>query len=62
MRLGKCQVSGCQARAKNSLYQLQPSGEKVWVHVCEPHERRIGDENMRRAGGRYYDKNEGGKS
>jgi len=52
--LGRCQVEeGCNNAAKYGLYRTSANGEKVWLNVCGEHERIIGDENMRRAGGRY---------
>jgi len=60
--LGRCQVEGCNrfllghhipSAAKYGLYRTSANGEKVWLNVCGEHERIIGDENMRRAGGRY---------
>lgn len=49
---GQCQVEGCLNPAKYNLFRTS-NGKKVWLDVCEKHERIIGDENMRRAGGRY---------
>ena len=59
-KLGQCQVEGCNRLARWALYRTNPDGRKVWLHVCDEHERIIGNENMRRAGGRYEPK--GGES
>ena len=48
---GKCEVEGCEEKAKFALYKTYPNGEKKWLHVCDFHEIKIGDENGRRAGG-----------
>lgn len=55
-----CGVAGCSGKAKFSLYRFNRDGSKTWTHVCDMHERNIGDSNMRRAGGRYEPK-EGSK-
>jgi len=57
--LGRCQVEGCNSVAKYGLYHTSANGKKVWLNVCREHERIIGDENMRRAGGRYEQPNKG---
>ena len=55
LKLGKCQVEGCNDSAKYGLYRTK-NGQKEWLHVCRLHEGQIGSENMRRAGGRYEPK------
>lgn len=45
-----CQVEGCHYEAKFNLYRFNRDGTKTWINVCDMHERRIGDANMRRAG------------
>jgi len=60
-KLGPCQVEGCHTPAKYGLYKTyfhsflnSPSkGIKKWLHVCRLDERLIGNENLKRAGGRY---------
>lgn len=49
----QCEVNGCQQPAKYALFKTFPNGEKRWLHVCKDHEAEIGNENMKRAGGRY---------
>jgi len=56
--LGRCKVESCNSAAKYGLYRTS-NGKKVWLNVCGEHERIIGDENMRRAGGRYEQPNKG---
>lgn len=56
----QCQIEGCQDPAKYALYEIKLDGNKVWIHVCILHEKHIGDENMRRAGG-YFTEALGGK-
>jgi len=51
----QCQFKGCQETAKYALYEIKPNGNKEWLHVCILHEKHIGDENMRLAGG-YFTK------
>jgi len=48
-----CEVEGCPNLAKYALYKTFPDGTKKWLKVCGQHEEEIGNENMRRAGGRY---------
>ena len=58
--LGRCQVEeGCNSAAKYGLYRTSANGKKVWLNVCRACERKIGDENMRRAGGRYIKESKG---
>ena len=53
---GKCEIEGCQNKARYTIYYTDPkNGKKEWLYVCIRHEGQIGDENMRRAGG-YYSK------
>ena len=48
-KLGKCQIAGCSKEAQFGLYC---TGEiKRWVYVCSEHEKKIGRENLERAGG-----------
>ena len=51
-----CQIEGCNRMSKYNIYRNCADGKKVWLNCCERHEKIIGDENMRRAGGRYEDK------
>ena len=61
MKLGKCQVEGCNNPAKYGLYETyfrtylnSPyKGIKKWLHVCRECEAEIGTENLCRAGGRW---------
>ena len=53
--LGKCQIPGCQQKAEFNLFWTF-DGKKEWVNVCKKCEREIGDENLRRVGGRYEGK------
>jgi protein-arginine kinase activator protein McsA len=39
--------------AQYGIYKTLPDGEKKWLNVCKGCEKKIGDENMRRAGGYY---------
>ena len=48
---GQCKIEGCTNLAKYALYMTLEDGKKVWLHVCRTHEKIIGDDNMRRAGG-----------
>jgi len=48
-----CQIEGCTAPAKYSIYKTYADGTKVWLKVCILCEGVIGDENMRRTGGCY---------
>jgi len=57
-KLGPCQVEGCDTPAKYGLYRTDSKGNKEWLNVCPRHERLIGDENHRRAGG-YYERGKG---
>ncbi len=50
---GKCEIGGCNEKAKYGLFKTYPDGVKRWLHVCRLHEGEIGSENMRRAGGYY---------
>ena len=50
--LKECEIGGCQKLAEYNLYKTFPNGKKEWLYVCKEHEKEIGDENMRRAGGR----------
>ena len=52
-RADVCQVKDCINLARYNLYKTNSNGEKIWLYVCVKHEKIIGDENMRRAGGRY---------
>lgn len=56
--LGKCQIEGCNKLAQYGLYRTTLMGEKEWLYVCRYHEKIIGDENMRREGGRYEGRKE----
>jgi len=56
--MGNCEVDGCKRKAIYALYKTFPNDIKVWLHVCREHEKEIGIENMRRAGG-YYTKKRG---
>jgi len=51
----RCQVNGCKQSAKYALYKTYDGGEKVWIQVCDQHEKEIGSENLKRAGGRIYE-------
>ena len=53
MKLGQCQVESCYSPAGYGLYRTKPDGRKEWLYVCWLHQKLIGDENMRLAGGRY---------
>ena len=46
----RCEVKGCLYRAKYALFKTLPTGEKVWLHICDKCEREIGRENLMRAG------------
>jgi len=48
----KCEVEGCNNRAIYKIYRTH-NGEKKWISVCEKCELKIGNDNMRQAGGRY---------
>ena len=48
-----CEIEDCPFLAHYALFKTMPSGKKQWLQVCRQHEREIGDENMRQAGGRY---------
>ena len=48
----QCQIDGCKQPAKFALYKTLP--EKVWLQVCDAHEKEIGRENLKRAGGYVY--------
>lgn len=50
---GQCEITECQKPAKYALYKTFSSGKKVWLHVCKGCEAEIGNENMKRVGGRY---------
>ena len=52
-----CEVEYCQYFAKYALYKTYLDGIKKWLQVCRLCEKEIGDENMRRAGGRYEQTN-----
>ena len=47
-----CQEEGCVVKASYKLFRYNRDGTKSWVGVCQEHERKIGNSNMRRAGGR----------
>jgi len=55
-KLGKCEVEGCNEKAKYGLYRTDNKGNKEWLHVCRLHEGLIGNENLKRAGGYYEGK------
>ena len=55
--MGLCQVEDCTEEAAFNLYKTYPDG-KIWLNVCRSCEKKIGDENMERAGGRYKRENE----
>ncbi len=42
---GKCAFDGCKTPAKYALYQLSPTFTKVWVQVCDQHDKEIAGEN-----------------
>jgi len=46
---GQCQIPNCQNQAKYAINKTYLSGEQKWLHVCEKHDKEIGDENERRA-------------
>jgi hypothetical protein len=48
-----CEIENCNNPARYQLFRTLEDGEKVWVWVCVMHEKIIGDENMKRAGGYY---------
>ena len=52
IKMEQCQVGGCVNPAEYGLFRTL-NGKKEWLHVCRLHEKNIGDENMRRTGGRY---------
>ena len=52
MKLGKCQVEGCNDKAEFGLFRIL-KGKKEWLLVCRLHQKHIGDANLRRAGGRF---------
>jgi len=54
----QCQINECSLVAEYGIYYTNANGEKVWLNVCGDHERIIGNENMRRAGGRYVKDND----
>ena len=47
----KCEE--CGKPAKYKIYKTFPDGHKEFISVCRKCERKIGDDNMKRAGGRY---------
>lgn len=47
-----CQEEGCIEKARYKLFRYNKDGTKSWVSVCKKHELKIGNDNMRRAGGR----------
>ena len=52
-RGGQCQYpGGCFEKARYPIYHTI-DGKKEWIWVCGFHEKAIGDENLRRLGGRY---------
>jgi hypothetical protein len=44
-----CEIESCDNPARYQIYKILPDGSKVWLSVCEYHEKKIDDENMRRA-------------
>ena len=48
-----CENEACSKTAEYSLHKTYPDGTKKWIRVCRECEQEIGNENMRRAGGRY---------
>ena len=58
----QCEVDDCTNLAKHALFRTHSDGKKEWLNVCPLHERKIGDENMRQAGGRCEEVIKRGKS
>ena len=49
-----CEICGKPAKYKLFKTNEKPYGDgsKVWIPVCDSHDREIGAENVKRAGGR----------
>jgi len=57
----KCQFSkACLNNAEYALYRTMPDDKKVWskvwITVCDEHEKLIGAENLARVGGYLHGK------
>ena len=46
--IGQCQITGCTMPAKFYIYKWVADNEKVWIKVCDMHDREIGAENLQR--------------
>jgi len=44
----QCEIKECRNLAKYLMGITLPSGNKEWLDVCDKHDKKIGDENMRR--------------
>lgn len=42
----RCEIPGCRKKALYALY-WQLKEQKVWIHVCDFHERKLGDKNKK---------------
>lgn len=43
----KCEIIGCNKKAKWGIYKTYENGTKLFIRVCDHHEIIIGDENAR---------------
>ena len=51
--MNRCQIPCCKAEAKYGLYWITKD-DKVWVEVCELHEKVLGAENEKQHERRRY--------
>ncbi len=48
----KCQFSeSCPENGEYSLYRTMIDGKKVWINVCDEHEKIVAKENLAKVGG-----------
>ena len=48
----QCEFSlSCRENADYALYRTNDEGQKLWIQVCDKHEREVARENLRRCGG-----------